>query len=102
MFEATVCPAAVHAAARNAVVVDFPFVPETVAIFHPVASSSRASGASASVTRAPITEPSPRPVARDVALAARPSTVAMRVRTDKRPPDGFKVDDGIRSTLCGK
>ena len=46
------------------------------------ASSSSASGASRSVTRAPMTDPSPRFVARDAALVARPSAAATRVRID--------------------
>src|SRR4051794_28922583 len=84
MFDATTWPPASHAARRNAVVVDLPLVPETVAMRHPAASSSRAFGARASVTRAPMTDPLPRPVARETALVARPRAPATRVRTDSR------------------
>ena len=83
-FEATVDPPAEHAAASSAVVVDLPFVPETTAMRRPAASSSSASGASASVTFAPMTDPPPRPMSRDVALVAAPNAAATRVRAESR------------------
>ena len=81
-LDATLWPPAEQAAASSAVVVDLPFVPDTTAIRRPAASSSSAFGASASVTLAPMTDPPPRPIKRDVALVTSPRAAASRVRAE--------------------
>ncbi len=93
-FDATVDPPAAQAALRSAVVVDFPFVPDTTAMRRPAASSSSASGAAQASPghRSPILRHGAR--SRDVALAAVPSATATRVRADRR--DGPAIDSVTR------
>src|SRR5690554_5838275 len=74
-------PSTPSAAVANRVVVVLPLVPETRAICRPAARWDSKSGSSISPIRPPMTDPSPRPVARDNAAAVRdtePATFARR------------------------
>src|SRR5438046_138920 len=79
LFVAT-SPSTPKAAAVSRVVVVLPLVPETSAICRPAARLASRFGSTISPIRPPMTEPSPRPVARDSAAALRVRDVASLVR----------------------
>ena len=79
---ATGVPLARSASASRRVVVVLPFVAETIATRRPAATSSRRSGASASITRPLTCVPAPRPTVREAQPAVRPATSATRARAD--------------------
>src|SRR5262245_52619767 len=83
---ATARPAASSARLIIRVVVVFPFVPVTSTTRRPDAVSRKAFGRNSNASRAPITAPSPRPVARDNQDAARPSPHATLAGTTPRRP----------------
>lgn len=75
----TTGPAALSASAISRVVVVLPLVAET-RVTSRCPASSRRSGSSFSATRPPITEPLPRPAARDAAATALPAVTAILAR----------------------
>lgn len=78
----TTGPAAVSASAISRVVVVLPFVADTRITSRCCASRPSRSGSSLSATRPPITDPLPRPAARDTAAAALPAVTASLARGD--------------------
>src|SRR5262245_55307424 len=74
-------PSTPIAAAVSLVVVVFPLVPDTSAISRPAARFASRLGSTMSPIRPPMTEPSPRPVARESAAAPRVSDVANLARS---------------------
>ncbi len=76
----TTGPAARRASAMSRVVVVLPLVAETRITSRFWASRARRSGSSLSATRPPITEPLPRPAARDAAATALPAVTASLAR----------------------
>src|SRR4029453_12970611 len=73
-------PSTPSAAAVSRVVVVLPLVPETRAIARPAARFFSRSGSILRPIQPPITEPSPRPAARDSAAAVRDTEVATLAR----------------------
>src|SRR5690349_3284114 len=73
-------PSTPRAAAVNRVVVVLPLVPETSAIARPAARFFSRSGSILRPIHPPITEPSPRPAARESAAAVRDTEVATLAR----------------------
>src|SRR5262249_47823053 len=73
-------PRTPRAAAVSRVVVVLPLVPETSAIFRPAARWESRSGSILRPIHPPITDPSPRPAARESAAAVFATVVAMRAR----------------------
>lgn len=78
----TTGPAALRASASSRVVVVLPLVAETSTTSRWVASAASRSGSSLRATRPPITDPLPRPAARDTAAAALPAVTASLARGD--------------------
>src|SRR5690606_33921044 len=76
----TTGPAALSASAMSRVVVVLPLVAETRVTSRCWASRASRSGSSFSATRPPITEPLPRPAARDAAATALPAVTASLAR----------------------
>src|SRR5947207_7185202 len=87
-------PSTPIAAAVSRVVVVLPLVPDTSAICRPEARWASRSGSMISPSRPPITEPSPRPVARDSAAAPRETVVASRARSGLRVVTRTRVAKG--------
>src|SRR4051812_48538126 len=92
-------PSTPSAAAVSRVVVVFPLVPETSAICRPVARCASRSGSMINPSRPPITEPSPRPVARDSAAAPLDTVVASLARNGLRVVTRTRVADPGPSTF---
>lgn len=78
----TTGPLARSASAISRVVVVLPFVADTRMTSKCRASRASRSGSSLSATRPPITDPLPRPAARDTAAAALPAVTASLARGD--------------------
>src|SRR4051812_34438521 len=89
------------AAAVRRVVVVLPLVPEIRAIWRPVASSASRLGSIMRPMRPPMTDPSPRPVARDSAAAPRDSEEASfaRIGSLESVISRFHGLDGVPLTL---
>ena len=79
VFEATV-PQADRAARTIRVVVDLPFVPDTMTERIGAANSRSTPGFTRRASAPPIIPPDPRPRAREAAAAVRPAQTASRVR----------------------
>src|SRR3954447_19568669 len=79
-------PSTPSAAAVSRVVVVLPLVPDTSAIARPVARLRSRSGSILRPIQPPITEPSPRPAARESAAAVRDTELATLVRRGIFPP----------------
>src|SRR5256714_3820454 len=77
-------PSTPRAAVVSRVVVVFPLVPDTRAICRPAARCASRSGSMINPSRPPITDPSPRPVARDSAAAPLDTVVASLARIGLR------------------
>src|SRR6266536_5067172 len=86
-------PRTPRAAVVSRVVVVFQLVPEISAISRPVARWASRSGSMIMPSRPPMTEPSPRPVARDSAAAPRDTEVASLARSGLRLVTGTRVAD---------
>src|SRR6187549_3430713 len=78
-------PSTPRAAAVNRVVVVLPLVPDTSAIARPAARFLSRSGSILRPIHPPITEPSPRPAARESAAAVRDTEVATLARRGNFP-----------------
>src|SRR3954447_1514595 len=106
-------PSTPSAAAVSRVVVVLPLVPDTSAIARPVARWASRSGSILRPIQPPMTEPSPRPAARESAAAVRDTELATlarrgifasvtRARLPDRPPhqiaaDGEPFGRGVRA-----
>src|SRR3954447_20146979 len=96
-------PSTPIAAAVSRVVVVLPLVPEISAISRPAASSASRLGSIMRPIRPPMTDPSPRPVARDSAAAPRDSEEASLARIGSLLSviSRFHGLDGVPLTLPG-
>src|SRR5690606_288921 len=79
-------PSTPRAAVVRRVVVVLPLVPETSAIRRPAARWANRSGSISMPSRPPMTDPSPRPVARDRVPAVRDTALASLARNGRRWP----------------
>src|SRR5690349_15253973 len=100
-------PSTPRAAAVNRVVVVLPLVPETNAIARPAARFRSRSGSILRPIHPPITEPSPRPAARESAAAVRDTEVATLARrgifpsvTATRVPESDTTSSGAGGRLA--
>jgi hypothetical protein len=98
----TTGPAARRASAISRVVVVLPFVAETSTTSRCCASRPSSSGSSLSATLPPITDPLPRPAARDTAAAALPAVTASLARgvSGSELPDIVLDPPCVRRRAC--